>query len=221
MSNIVLVLGGVRSGKSRFAQELARRLGGDQVLFVATAEAGDAEMARRIQIHQATRPAGWQTVEAVCRVGAALDQVASRRQTILIDCLPLLVSNVLLSCGDAPDPDMAERRVNTEIEDLLAACARHAGTVILVSGEVGLGLVPESPLGRLYRDLLGWVNQAVAARSGATYLMVAGLPIEIKSLAATVEQAAAGRLADGRQPSSAVPAGDSCVVTTPSGDCSR
>ena len=190
MANIVLILGGVRSGKSRFAQQLAERLGGDDVLFIATAEAGDAEMARRIQIHRTSRPSAWQTIEAATNVGAAIEQAAPRQQTILMDCLTLLVSNVLLSCGEHPDPDVAERRVAAEIENLLAVCEPREGTVIVVSGEVGLGLVPESPLGRLYRDLLGWANQAVAAQSTATYLLVAGLPVELKALAMRVEQAA-------------------------------
>ncbi|MBC7816310.1 MAG: bifunctional adenosylcobinamide kinase/adenosylcobinamide-phosphate guanylyltransferase, partial [Planctomycetaceae bacterium] len=119
MAKIVLILGGVRSGKSRFAQQLAERLAGDDVLFVATAEAGDAEMSRRIQIHRTARPAAWQTIEAACDVGAVLQQAAPGQQTILIDCLTLLVSNVLLSCGESPDPNVAERHVSAEIENLL------------------------------------------------------------------------------------------------------
>lgn len=190
MAKLVLILGGVRSGKSRFAQDLAQKISGDDVLFVATAEAGDAEMSRRIQIHRTSRPATWPTLEAAHDVGARIQQTVDNRQTILIDCLTLLVSNVLLSCGDLPDPNIAEQRVDAEIKGLLAACDQRQGTVIIVSGEVGLGVVPESSLGRLYRDLLGWANQAVAARSDATYLMVAGLPMELKSLALSVEQAA-------------------------------
>jgi adenosylcobinamide kinase/adenosylcobinamide-phosphate guanylyltransferase len=190
MANLILVLGGVRSGKSRFAQQLAQQLGGDEVLFIATAAVGDAEMSRRIQIHRASRPANWQTLEAAQDVGHALQQTHAMPPTILIDCLTLLVSNVLLSCGEDPDPDLAERRVNAEISSLLSACDQRQGTVILVSGEVGMGVVPEFSLGRLYRDLLGWTNQAVAARSLAAYLMVAGLAVELKTLACSVEQAA-------------------------------
>lgn len=193
MAHIALVLGGVRSGKSRFAQELAQKMGGDDVLFVATAEAGDAEMSRRIQIHRTSRPAAWSTLEVPQNVGAAIQQRQQSgplHRTVLVDCLTLLVSNVLLSCEDQTDPGLAEQRVAAEIEGLLAACVHWQGTVIMVSGEVGLGVVPESALGRQYRDLLGWANQAVAARSHATYLLVAGLPIELKSLANSVEQAA-------------------------------
>ncbi|MDB5339719.1 MAG: Phosphoglycerate mutase [Planctomycetaceae bacterium] len=193
MAHIALILGGVRSGKSGFAQDLAQKMSGDDVLFVATAEAGDAEMSRRIQIHRTSRPAAWSTLEVAQNVGASLQryqQSGPQHRTVLIDCLTLLVSNVLLSCEEQADPAIAEQRVAVEIQGLLAACLHWQGTVIIVSGEVGLGVVPESALGRQYRDLLGWANQAVAARSNATYLLVAGLPIELKSLANSVEQAA-------------------------------
>lgn len=193
MAHIALILGGVRSGKSRFAQDLAHKLGGDDVLFVATAEARDAEMSRRIQIHQTTRPSAWTTLESAQNVGAAIAQRRSndlKSPTLLIDCLTLLVSNVLLGCGDDASADIVEQRVAAEIQSLLVACEEWPAAVIVVSGEVGLGVVPESALGRQYRDLLGWANQAVAARSTATYLMVAGIPIELKTLASSVEQAA-------------------------------
>jgi adenosylcobinamide kinase/adenosylcobinamide-phosphate guanylyltransferase len=108
---------------------------------------------------------------------------------VLIDCLTLLVSNLLLSAGEPLPPDGAEREVAAEIDSLLAACRSLPGTVIIVSSEVGSGLVPDSPLGRLYRDLLGRTNQAVAAQSAAVYLLVAGLPVNVKQLAASVEQA--------------------------------
>lgn len=192
MGQIALILGGVRSGKSRFAQDLAQRMSGDDVLFVATAEAGDGEMSRRIQIHRLSRPAAWSTLETTRTVGRSmqlLQQSGPQHGTVLIDCLTLLVSNVLLSCENCADPTIAEQRVDLEIEELLAACKQWQGTVIVVSSEVGLGVVPESALGRQYRDLLGWANQKVAAQSNATYLMVSGLPIELKALANSVEQA--------------------------------
>ncbi len=190
MAKIALILGGVRSGKSRFAQDLAQRLGGDAVLFVATAEAGDGEMARRIRIHQNTRPATWQTLESPRHVGEALRRTSPLGSTVVIDCLTLLVSNVLLSCAEPIDADQAEQAVNAEIAALLAACHDRSGQVVIVSSEVGLGVVPESRLGRLYRDLLGWANQAVAARADSTYLLVAGVPVELKAIAQTVDGAA-------------------------------
>lgn len=190
-SNIVLILGGVRSGKSRFAQELADKIGGSDVLFIATAQAGDAEMSRRIQIHRTSRPDTWSTLEAPTRVCQAIENAAPKNSTVLIDCLTLLVSNVLLQCGDDASQDEVERQVNDEINSLLTACQRFQHTIV-VSGEVGLGIVPSSRLARMYRDLLGWANQIVAQRSNATYLMMAGLPVELKALAPTVDQVAAG-----------------------------
>ena len=190
MGRLILVLGGARSGKSRFAQQLAERIGGDNVLFVATAEAGDSEMERRISIHRQTRPATWLTVEQPVNVAATLEELPQRHEVVLVDCLTLLVSNLMLSCGDSPDPDEAERVARHELNQLMSFLAERPGTAIVISGEVGLGLVPENALGRLYRDLLGWANQMVANQADATYLMVAGLAVDIRSLSTTVEQAA-------------------------------
>jgi adenosylcobinamide kinase/adenosylcobinamide-phosphate guanylyltransferase len=187
MARLVLILGGARSGKSRFAQNLARRLGGEEVLFVATAQARDAEMRRRIERHQQSRPSSWRLLEAPTQVGRALDESADRSSVVLIDCLTLLVSNVLLACGEAA----VEEAVREETQALLAAIRRRSGTVILVSGEAGQGVVPPTPLGRVFRDLLGWANQDVAAQAEGVYLLVAGVAVEVKSLGVSVEQAAA------------------------------
>jgi adenosylcobinamide kinase/adenosylcobinamide-phosphate guanylyltransferase len=191
MAKTILILGGARSGKSRFAQQLARRIGGDDVLFVATAEAGDAEMSRRIERHRGDRPDHWQTLEQAVEIGAALAGAPEKHSVVIIDCLTLLVSNVLLTCPDPLHADAAEDRVRAEVATLLAACRERRGTVIIVSGEVGQGLVPDNPLGRTFRDLAGMANQAVAASADATYLMVAGLPVELNALASTVDAAAA------------------------------
>ena len=121
MAHIALILGGVRSGKSRFAQDLAQKMSGNDVLFVATAEAGDAEMSRRIQIHRMSRPTAWTTLEATQNVGASIQQrqrSGPHHQTILIDCLTLLVSNVLLSGGDQASAEVVEQRVDAEIQGL-------------------------------------------------------------------------------------------------------
>lgn len=191
MARIILILGGARSGKSRFAQQLAERIGGADVLFVATAEAGDSEMAHRIEAHRNSRPRAWSTLEKTTGVSIALDGARARYQVVLIDCLTLLASNVLMSCRDPLDVRTADERMRAETDDLLGACRQRKGTVIIVSSEVGQGLVPDNPLGRVYRDILGWTNQAVAAQADAVYLMVAGLPVEVKCLATTCEQAAA------------------------------
>ncbi|MFO7904501.1 MAG: bifunctional adenosylcobinamide kinase/adenosylcobinamide-phosphate guanylyltransferase [Planctomycetota bacterium] len=191
MATINLILGGARSGKSRFAQQLAEKVGGDDVLFVATAQADDGEMTRRIQKHRKSRPAGWETLEVAHNVGKKLTERDKKNRVILIDCLVLLVSNVLLNQGDEPEPETAEQGMRTEVDLLLKACRESAETVIIVSGEVGQGLVPDNPLGRLFRDLLGWANQRIAAEASAVYLLVAGYAVEVKSLARSVEQAAA------------------------------
>lgn len=182
MGKLILVLGGARSGKSAFAERLARDLGGARVVFVATAQAGDDEMAQRIAQHRRTRPAGWRTVEAPRAVGAALRQAVEvdHQPVAVIDCLTLLASNVL-----GPDPDRisaaaAREELERELDGLLAACRELPTTVIVVSNEVGAGIVPATPVGRLYRDLLGWANQALAREAQEAHLLVAGIPLRIK-----------------------------------------
>jgi adenosylcobinamide kinase/adenosylcobinamide-phosphate guanylyltransferase len=185
---LVLVFGGVRSGKSRFAQELAIELGGDDVLFVATAEARDDEMTRRIEMHRQSRPASWLTLEQPLNVGGAIATTELFRPVILLDCLTLLVSNVVLQ--DHVDAVSAEQEIRAEISSILNLIASKGATLIIVSGEVGMGLVPETSLGRLFRDLLGWSNQLLAAHATSTYFMLAGLPLNTKLLSSTVKQAA-------------------------------
>ncbi|MDP2948878.1 MAG: bifunctional adenosylcobinamide kinase/adenosylcobinamide-phosphate guanylyltransferase [Chloroflexota bacterium] len=182
MGRLILVLGGARSGKSGFAQRLAQELGGDRVVFVATAEARDEEMRRRIEVHRRTRPPGWKTAEAPRQVGEAARASGAGARVVLVDCLTLLASNTILALGEAPEAVAAEAAVMDEVRTLLDACRESTATFIVVSNEVGLGLVPDNPLGRLYRDLLGQANQVLAARASAVYLLVAGLPLEIKSM---------------------------------------
>jgi adenosylcobinamide kinase/adenosylcobinamide-phosphate guanylyltransferase len=169
---LTLILGGARSGKSSYAEALAPKLG-QHVLYVATAEALDDEMRARVAAHRARRPIEWTTLEAPLQVGAALEasEVAAGTGVILLDCLTLLVSNVLLSL-EADDPespevgtDLARSAVQVELDALLSAHCTLGAHMIVVSNEVGLGLVPPYRLGRIYRDCLG-----------------AGLPVDLKSL---------------------------------------
>ncbi len=191
---LTLILGGVRSGKSRFGQELAHQLGNDDVLFVATAESRDEEMARRIDKHRQSRPDTWRTFEQPLRTGKAIQVFELLPKVVLVDCLTLLVSNVLLeneSDLDTPEGIAAiENRMHAEVEDLIAVAKNHEIHLIVVSGEVGMGLVPENALGRLFRDMLGWSNQQLSANATSTYLMVAGLAIKVSSLGYSVQQAA-------------------------------
>src|SRR5215813_1663199 len=185
MGRLLLVLGGARSGKSAYAQQLAQELGRDDVLFVATAEALDEDMAQRIARHRQERPATWRTLETPRQVGPAIALHLHDAAVVLMDCLTLLVSNTLLHYGASPDSAAAEAAVQAEVAALVQTCQTTAATAIVVSNEVGLGLVPDNPLGRLYRDLLGKSNQALAARAEAVYFMVAGLPVDVKALASS------------------------------------
>jgi adenosylcobinamide kinase / adenosylcobinamide-phosphate guanylyltransferase len=183
MGRLILVLGGARSGKSTYAQQLAQELGQERVLFVATAEAGDAEMAQRIAKHRQERPAAWRTLEAPRHVGAEVRTHLHDARVVLVDCLTLLVSNVVVPMDVTTDLSAATAAVEAEVDALLQVVRESAVTCIVVSNEVGLGLVPDTPLGRVYRDLLGRANQVLAAHAQVVYFMVAGLAVDVKALA--------------------------------------
>lgn len=179
-SRLILILGGARSGKSRHAQNLAEAYAVPSVLFVATAEAGDDEMAARIAAHRAARPPHWHTLEEPRHLAVAIAAWQPQPDLILVDCLTLWVSNLLLSLPEPLDLTTAESLVQAETEALLKCIETSQATWIIVSNEVGLGLVPPYPLGRLYRDLLGNVNQRLAAAADEVIFMVAGLPMHLK-----------------------------------------
>ena len=183
MGALILILGGARSGKSAYAERLARERRGE-VLFVATATAGDEEMARRIAAHRATRPDTWRTLEAPQGVAAAVATSGDDAPTVVLDCVTLLVSNLLLA-HEAAGEEAIGRAIDAEIDALLEQIAAGTATWIVVSNEVGMGLVPPYPLGRAYRDLLGRVNARIAARADRAYLLVAGLPLDLKRPMAT------------------------------------
>lgn len=177
---LILVLGGARGGKSSYAQRLALELGGPEVLYVATAEGLDEEMKARIVAHRAERPVGWVTLEAPTIVGTALETHAAKVRVVVVDCVTMLASNALLSAEVEADWSQAEPKVQLEIDALLEAMKRTPATWIVVTNEVGLGLVPDNPLGRVYRDVLGRANQRLAAAADEVILMVAGLPLRVK-----------------------------------------
>lgn len=179
MGRLVLVLGGARSGKSAFAQRLAASLDGP-VVYVATAQAGDEEMRSRIARHRRARPKQWRTVEAPQGLSRRLSQLARRSGTLVVDCLSLYVANLLDPFSERPASPAAKRAVLKEVRAVLREARRWEGTVIVVSNEVGQGVVPPTPLGRAYRDLLGEANQLVAGRADEVYWMVAGIPVRVK-----------------------------------------
>jgi adenosylcobinamide kinase / adenosylcobinamide-phosphate guanylyltransferase len=164
---LTLVLGGARSGKSRYAETLFAALPPPWV-YIATAEAGDAEMAARIAAHRARRGGAWTTIEAPRDLAGAL--AAHGKAPILVDCLTLWLSNLLLADAD----------IDAESERIEAALARAEAPVVLVSNEVGFGIVPDNALARRFRDLQGVLNQRIAAQAERVVLMVAGLPLIVK-----------------------------------------
>ena len=188
-AHLSLILGGARAGKSTYAEKLVAGYG-PRVLYIATAEARDDEMRARVVAHRAQRPAEWPTLEAPTGVGAALLAAPPQVDAILLDCLTMLVSNVIFShplLAASAESEQAvhepelNRAVMAEVDALLAARQSLGLPLVVVSNEVGLGLVPPYPLGRLYRDILGRANQRVAAAADFACLLVAGLPLILKS----------------------------------------
>jgi adenosylcobinamide kinase/adenosylcobinamide-phosphate guanylyltransferase len=170
--SVTLVLGGVRSGKSRYAQQLAERW--LRVMFVATAKISDDEMQRKIERHRQERPADWTTVEEPLELTRVLMHHQLDCDVMVVDCLTIFAANLLEEEGE--NDDAIEKR----IEALCAALRSVGCSVVLVSNEVGSGVVPAYPLGRRYRDLLGEINQRVAQVADDVVLMVAGLPLALK-----------------------------------------
>ena len=175
--SMTFILGGARAGKSRFAQELAATLK-KRVLFVATCEPLDEEMSARIKVHQRSRPRNWKTLEVPTDVAKAMKGKIGDAEVVIIDCLTLLVSN-LIGTEDV-DAGTLEKRVTAELEELVAFVRTTKAHFIIVSNEVGLGLVPPYPAARVYRDALGMANQVLARNADEVYFMVAGIPIELK-----------------------------------------
>jgi adenosylcobinamide kinase/adenosylcobinamide-phosphate guanylyltransferase len=168
LARLTLVLGGARSGKSKYAESLISALPPPWV-YVATAQAFDAEMSERIAAHRARRARGWRTIEAAHDLAGALT-MAPAGAPVLIDCLTLWLSNRMLAQAD----------VDAETERFEDALDRRARPVVLVSNEVGFGIVPDNALARRFRDLQGRLNQRIAARADRVVLMVAGLPLTVK-----------------------------------------
>ena len=178
---LTLILGGARSGKSRQAEALASECGGG-VLYVATAEALDGEMFNRIVSHRERRPAPWRTLEAPRRVGRAIVAELGTAEIVLLDCVTLLANNVW---GPEAESSLhgeaaAEALLMEEVDELLEVYRASRAWWLVVSNEVGMGLVPPTPLGRAYRDALGRANQRLARAADEVLFMIAGLPMRLK-----------------------------------------
>ncbi|MFA4943250.1 MAG: bifunctional adenosylcobinamide kinase/adenosylcobinamide-phosphate guanylyltransferase [Lentisphaeria bacterium] len=178
MPQIILVTGGSRSGKSRYAEQRARALAAPRA-YVATCEVGDAEMQERVARHQRDRAAaGWHTLETPLDLAGALAG-NGEFATVLVDCLTLWVNNLLFHRAPE-DGELTEDAIQEECERVLAAARRRGGAVVFVTNEVGLGIVPDNALARRYRDLVGRCNQAIAAGADEVVLVACGLPLTLK-----------------------------------------
>ncbi len=192
---LIFITGGARSGKSRLAEELAKRIGDDSVIYLATMQKqqNDPEGIERIEKHRARRPSNWKTVEAHNGLVNVLDELSETapnkngQSVCLIDCMSLYVSNLLLDVsedGKLSEPlidGSAESKILSEVESILSAISRHQNrTFIIVSNEVGCGIVPENRLARTYRDVLGLANQKVAAAANDVWATFSGLRVKLK-----------------------------------------
>ena len=179
---LIYVTGGARSGKSNFAETLINSSFPEkQVIYLATAGVYDAEMQMRVAQHQKRRPAHWRTIEAEKDLEPACRSHLENSSALLLDCVTLLISNVLLTEDqDNLDPHLIEQKVIHDLKNLLNSCKSKGQYVVLVSNEVGLGIVPEYKLGRIFRDIAGRVNQWLAQEADQVFLLVSGLPLKLK-----------------------------------------
>ena len=173
MGKLTFILGGVRSGKSRFANKLAAKH--KSVLYIATYRrcSGDREMEERVKDHRESRPRTWKVVEEPVNLGSVIEKYGGKYKVILIDCITLWVSNLMLSGKSA-------NSINLSAYKLISAVKKISSESILVSNEVGLGVVPDTKMGRKFRDIAGSVNQVIAQSANEVYFMAAGIPLVIK-----------------------------------------
>lgn len=169
----VFVIGGCKSGKSSYALELAKNIQSREKIFIATCVPNDAEMKQRVALHQKERDKSWLTLEVPIRLPEAINKNSDKDNVILVDCLTLWISNLLFESEN-------QTKIDRHIKNLTQALEKARCPVILVSNEVGAGIVPENKLARLFRDIAGIVNQKVAACSETVVWMVAGIPVTIK-----------------------------------------
>lgn len=172
MKKFILILGGTRSGKSRYAVELAKKLN-RKVAFIATAISSDEEMKKRIKLHKISRPQHWKLIEEGRNISSILSKLKSKYEVALIDCLGLLISNLLME-------NLKDKEIERRIKKLINAISKTNLTIILISNEVGMGIVPDNPLARRFRDLVGLANQMIAKNADEVIFMQAGIPLRIR-----------------------------------------
>lgn len=177
---IYLVTGGTRSGKSAFAEQLAANMS-RPVTYIATAVITDAEMEERVKLHRKRRPPTWEIKEEPYAVASLINQIGAVNKVLLLDCLSVLVGNLQWK-NWGQDNEQIQQKVRTEILDIIEATQKTGNTLIVVSSEVGLGIVPEDSYSRFYRDLLGEANQQMAKVAEEVYLVAAGIPLALKRL---------------------------------------
>lgn len=191
--SLILITGGARSGKSRWAEQRASELStlsGSPVIYIATAAVLDIEMRLRVAQHRKSRPRGWKTIEATHGVAAALlargDIVPGA--ILILDCVTMLVSNVM-TLGENPitDPLVAQQAVEAELRALLRVIRERKTTIIMVTNEVGAGIVPENALSRNYRDIVGRINQWLATQADGVWLVASGMALPLHTLATPVK----------------------------------
>lgn len=185
-SKIILVTGGARSGKSAFAESYAAALPGRHA-YVATARIFDEEMAQRIAIHRKRRPSSWQTWEIPQDLPETMERLCQSSDVVLVDCLTLYFSNYLFAHDGEEDEAVIDGAL-AELQAVLAAFRQAGVTAVLVTNELGCGIVPMEHVSRLYRDLMGKINQAAAAEADEVYLSVCGITTELKHQAVCLSE---------------------------------
>ncbi len=185
MAKLIMLVGGSRSGKSLYAEQIAAKLAAENhqdVYYLATATIWDDEFAERVKKHQQRRPIDWHTLEEACELGQVLGRMNDKPGIILIDGIGTWVANLMYR-DNYPDFSWnaaKEKQFFQEVDLFIAACQAHAGTIILVADEVGMAIVPENEQARIFRDLNGWANQALAQAANECYMLTCGIPVKIK-----------------------------------------
>lgn len=185
MSRLVLVTGGARSGKSNFAESMAKEYE-EKVLYVATSVPFDDEMKDRIKKHRASRPASWETLEAYKDLNRLLPEAVSGKDCVLLDCITVMITNIMFEKEmdfdnvDIEKANQLEETVKCEVEKLIEAGKKLDATLIMVTNEVGMGIVPDNAISRVFRDIAGRMNQLLAKNCDEVYVCISGIPLRLK-----------------------------------------